>query len=110
MLHYEITLDRKQYATIEKMLSRENAQHLAMNEPINGHELFSDMIEDIYSPVEDGWSTLDIVLQESTEKLNLLRTITALIFPKDSDFFVNQLGNDDIICKGDFDILIILKF
>ena len=51
MLHYEITLDRKQYATIEKMLSRENAQHLAMNEPINGHELFSDMIKDIYSPV-----------------------------------------------------------
>ena len=110
MLHYEITLDRKQYATIEKMLSRENAQHLAMNEPINGHELFSDMIEDIYSPVEDGWSTLDIVLQESTEKLDLLRTMTGLVFPENKDFFVNQLGNDDITCKDDFDILIILEF
>ena len=109
MTHYEITLDGKQYANLEKMLSFDNSQRLAMNQSINGYELFSDMIEDIYSPVEDGWSTLDIVLQESTDKLDLLRMMTALVFPDDIDYFVNQLGEDDIECEENFDILIILK-
>lgn len=110
MTHYEITLDWRQYAIIEKMLSRVNSQRLAMNQSINGQELFSDMIEDIYMPVEDGWSTLEIVLQESTEKLDLLRAMTSLVYPEDIDFFVNQLGNDEITCKDDFDIRIALKF
>ena len=110
MTHYEITLDWRQYAIIEKMLSRDNSQRLAMNQSINGQELFSDMIEDIYMPVEDGWSTLEIVLQESTEKLDLLRAMTSLVYPEDIDFFVNQLGNDEITCKDDFDIRIALKF
>ena len=47
MTHYEIVLDLHQYAIIEKMLSRENSQRLAMKQSINGKELFSDMIEDI---------------------------------------------------------------
>ena len=110
MTHYEIVLDLHQYAIIEKMLSRENSQRLAMNQSINGKELFSDMIEDIYSPVEDGWSTLDFVLQESTEKLDLLKVMTAVVYPEDMDFFVNQLGNAEMTCKDNFDILITLKF
>ena len=110
MKQYTIELNGKQYSILEKMLCYDNAQCLAMNQPVSGYDLFSDILDDIYSPVEDGWSTLDVVLQESTEKLDLLRTMTALVFPEDKDFFVNQLGNDDITCKDDFDILIILEF
>ncbi len=110
MHRYEVELDSKQYSIIEKMLSRDNSQRLAMNQYIKGHEFFSDMIEDIYSPVEDGWSTMDVVLQESTEKVELLRTMTALVFPENTDFFVDQIGNDEIICQKDIEILITLKF
>ena len=39
-----------------------------MNQFINGYELFSEILKDIYSPVEDGWSTFDVVLRESGEK------------------------------------------
>lgn len=109
MEHYRITLDRKQYAVLEKMLSYDNAQCLAMSQPISGYGLFSDMAEDIYSPVEDGWSTLEAVLEESAEKISLLRTLTSLIYPDDADLFVRQVGNDDIICRDDIDILIDLR-
>ena len=109
MKQYNIELSGKQYSILEKMLCYDNAQCLAMDQPINGYDLFSDILYDIYSPVEDGWSTLDIVLKESSEKLDLLRAMTASVFPDDKDFFVNQLGNDEIICKKNFDILIALK-
>lgn len=109
MKQYLVELNGKQYSMIEKMLSYDNCQLLAINQPINGYELFSDMLDDIYTPVEDGWSTLEIVLNESEEKLELLRFITAIIFPEDKDYFVKQLGKD-INCKKDFYILISLKF
>lgn len=109
MKQYTIELNGKQYSILEKMLCYDNAQCLAMNQPVSGYDLFSDILDDIYSPVEDGWSTLDVVLQESTEKLGLLRAMTAIIFPEDIDYFVKQLGNNEIACKDNFSILITLK-
>ena len=110
MKQYEAELDGRQYALLEKMLSHENAQRLAMDQPIRGRDLFSDMTEDIYAPVEDGWSTLEIVLQESEEKLALLRKLTAAVFPEDAERFVRQLGNDDPDCPDNFEIRIRLRF
>ena len=52
MKHLKITLTGKQYALLEKMLSYANAQKLAMNKPIDGCELFTDIIDDLISPVE----------------------------------------------------------
>ena len=109
MKQYTIELNGKQYSILEKMLCYDNAQCIAMNQPIRGYDLFSDILDDIYSPVEDGWSTLDIVLQESDEKLELLREMTASIFPDDKDYFINQLGNEEIACKDNFSILITIK-
>lgn len=105
---YEIELNRKQYARLEKMLSRENAGKLAMDQPVNGHELLYDVLEEIYSPVEDGWSTLEVVLEESGEELELLRHITKHIVPEDEDHFVRQLGKK-FKCRKDFEIRIVLK-
>lgn len=86
MKQYNIELNGKQYAILEKMLSYDNSRCLSMNQYINGYGLFSEVLKDIYSPVEDGWSTLDVVLQESGEKLDLLRAMTVLIFPDDEDY------------------------
>ena len=110
MKQFEAELNGRQYAMLEKMLSYDNAQRMAMNQPIRGCDLFSDMTEDIYAPVEDGWSTLDIVLQESEDKLALLRALTAAVFPEDKERFVRQLGKDDSDCPDDFEILIRLQF
>ena len=84
---YEVTLNGKQYAMLEKMLCSNRAGCLARNKHINGYELFSDMLHDIYSPVTDGWSTYEIVLQESGKEIELLRFITKHVFPEDEDFF-----------------------
>lgn len=106
---YEIELNRKQYARLEKMLTYDHASRLAMNQPINGYALLHDMIEEIYSPVEDGWSTLEIMLAESEEELELLRYITRQIFPEDEDYFIRQLGKR-FHCQKNFEIKIELKF
>ncbi len=45
------------------------------------------MIHEIYSPVIDGWSTLEIVLKESANALDLLRFMTKQIFPEDENYF-----------------------
>ncbi|MDE6520603.1 MAG: hypothetical protein K2K91_09175 [Ruminococcus sp.] len=106
---YEIELNRKQYARLEKMLTYKNAGRLARNQPINGYELLSAVIEKLYSPVEDGWSTLEVILAESDEELELLKYITRHIIPDDEDYFVRQLGKK-FNCKKNFEIKIELKF
>ncbi len=106
---YEIELNRKQYAKLEKMLTYENASKLARNQPINGYELLSAVLEEIYSIVEDGWNTLEVLLAESDEELELLRYITRHIIPEDEDYFVRQLGKK-FKCKKNFEIRIELKF
>jgi len=35
---------------------------------------------DIYTPVTDGWSSLDCVMQESTEKIDFLKYIVTTHF------------------------------
>jgi len=52
------------------------------------------MIHEIYSPVTDGWSTREIVLNESADALNLLRFMTKQIFPEDENYFVRQIGRN----------------
>ena len=42
---------------------------------------------DIYTPVTDGWSSLDCVMQESTEKIDFLKYMTKQVFPEEEDFF-----------------------
>ena len=76
MKTYQVSLNGKQYGMLEKMLCSGRAEQLARNQLINGYELFSDMLDDICSPVTDGWSTFEIVLQESVEELDLLRVMT----------------------------------
>ena len=46
------------------MLNCDRRADLIRKIPINGKELFYDMIHEIYSPVTDGWSTREIVLNE----------------------------------------------
>lgn len=108
---YEIELTGKQYARLEKMLTYENSQKLSMNQPINGYDFFGDMLDEIYSPIEDGWSTIEVVMEESKEELELLRYITKHILPNDEDYFVRQLGKDaeDFQCDEDFEIKIELN-
>ncbi len=108
MKEYTVTLNRKQYARLEKMLSPDNAGLLARNQAINGFELFSQVLEEIYLPVEDGWSSLEIVLNESPQELDLLRTLTREIFPDDEEYFVRQIGKK-FKCKKDFEIKIDLN-
>ena len=92
MKTYQVSLNGRQYSMLEKMLCSFRASQLAKNQCINGYELFSDMIDDISSPVTDGWSTYEIVLKESVDKLTLLRSITKVVFPEVEDYFVRQLG------------------
>lgn len=74
------------------MLCSNRAAQLAMNQHINGNELFSDMLYDICSPVTDGWSTFEIVLEESDEELDLLRVLTKAVYPENENYFVEQIG------------------
>ena len=60
MKTYQVSLNGKQYGMLEKMLCSSRAGQLAKNQHINGYELFSDMLNEIYLPVADGWSTLGI--------------------------------------------------
>ena len=50
----------------------DRASQLAKDQPRDGTALFSDILRDIYTPVTDGWSSLDCVMQESTEKIDFL--------------------------------------
>lgn len=68
----EITLDAKQYDLLKSMLNCDIRSNLIRKFPINGKDLFYDMIHEICSPVTDGWSTREIVLKESADALNLL--------------------------------------
>ena len=109
MKTYAVVLEGGQYSRLEKMLSANNARQLAMNQPIYGYLLFGDVIEAIYTPVEDGWSTLEIVLLESVDQLQLLRFLTKQIFPQDEDYFVRQIGKE-FYCPKDYMVQIHLTF
>ena len=109
MKTYQVSLNGRQYSMLEKMLCSFRASQLAKNQCINGYELFSDMIDDISSPVTDGWSTYEIVLKESVDKLTLLRSITKVVFPEDEDYFVRQIGKY-FQCEKDFGFQISLNF
>ncbi len=108
MKTYQVSLNGRQYGMLEKMLCSVRASQLARNQCINGYELFSDIIDDISSPVTDGWSTYEIVLKESIDELNLLRFMTKVIFPEDEDYFVRQIGQN-FQCKKDFGFQIFLN-
>lgn len=108
MKTYQVSLNGRQYGMLEKMLCSVRASQLARNQCINGYELFSDMIDDISSPVTDGWSTYKIVLKESIDELNLLRFMTKVVFPEDEDYFVRQIGQN-FQCKKDFGFQIFLN-
>lgn len=45
-----------------------------------------------YSPVSDCWSTLEVVLEESDEEIDLLRFLTKQVFPEEENFFLKQMG------------------
>ena len=109
MKTYDVVVEGSQYSRLEKMLSAGRARQLAMNQPILGYELFRDMVEAIYTPIEDGWSTLEIVLLESVDQLQLLRFLTKQIFPGDEDYFVRQIGKA-FYCPKDFAFQIHLKY
>lgn len=104
---YQVSLNGRQYSMLEKMLCSYRASQLARNQRINGYELFSDMLDDISSPVTDGWSTYEIVIQESVDELNLLKFMTKVVFPEDEDYFVGQIGGE-FQCKKDFEFAISL--
>ena len=89
---YEITLDGKQYELLKSMLNCGRKADLIRKIPINGKELFYNVLHEIYSPVTDGWSTREIVLKESADALNLIRFMTKQIFPNDENYFVRQIG------------------
>ena len=88
----EITLDAKQYDLLKSMLDCGRKADLIRKIPINGKELFYNVLHEIYSPVTDGWSTREIVLKESADALNLIRFMTKQIFPNDENYFVRQIG------------------
>lgn len=106
---YQVILNGRQYAMLEKMLCSDRAGQLAKNQHINGYELFSDMLDNICAPVTDGWSTYEIVLKEAGEELDLLRFITKAVFPEDEDYFIRQIGNA-FCCEKDFEFQIDLNF
>ncbi len=109
MKTYQVSLNGKQYGMLEKMLCWSRAAQLAMNQHINGYELFSDMLYEIGSPVTDGWSTFEIILEESVEELDLLRVLTKAVYPENEDYFVEQIGKS-FQCDKDFEFQIDLKF
>ena len=81
----------KKYAMLEKMLLVDRASQLAKNQPRDGTALFSDISRDSYTPVTDGWSSLDCVMQESTEKIDFLKYMTKQVFWK-RRLFLKQMG------------------
>ena len=109
MKTYQVSLNGRQYSMLEKMLCSFRASQLAKNQCINGYELFSDMIDDISSPVTDGWSTFEIILEESAEALDLLRLMTKVVHPENEDYFVGQIGQH-FQCEKDFGFQISLNF
>lgn len=109
MKTYQVSLNGKHYSMLEKMLCSDRAGQLAKNQHINGYELFSDMLHDICSPVTDGWSTFEIILEESVEELDLLRLMTKVVYPENEDYFVGQIGQH-FQCEKDFEFQIYLKF
>lgn len=109
MKTYQVSLSGRQYSMLEKMLCSHRASRLAGNQCINGYELFSDMIDDIVSPVTDGWSTYEIVVQESVDQLELLKFMTRVVFPEDEEYFVRQLGGN-FQCPKDFQFAISINF
>lgn len=106
---YEVILNGNQYAMLEKMLSVDRASQLAKDQPIDGKALFSDILRDIYAPVTDGWSSLDCVMQESTEKIDFLKCMTKQVFPEEEDYFLEQIGKE-LHCSKEFVIRIILQW
>lgn len=50
------------------------------------------MVDAIYAPVKDRWSTIEVVLDESPKELDLLRVMTRAVYPEDEDYFAKQLG------------------
>ena len=60
-------------------------------------------------PVADEWCTLETLLNESEEQLEMLRFLTKLVYPEDEDYFVRQIGKK-FHCEKDFTFKIILKF
>ena len=50
------------------------------------------MVDAIYAPVKDRWSTIEVVLDESPKELDLLRVMTRAVYPEDEYYFVKQLG------------------
>lgn len=79
---------------LEKMLLVDRASQLAKDQPRDGTALFSDILRDIYTPVTDGWSSLDCVMQESTEKIDFLKYMTKQVFPEEEDYFLKQMGKE----------------
>lgn len=63
---------------------------------------------DIYTPVTDGWSSLDCVMQESTEKIDFLKYMTKQVFPEEEDYFLKQMGKE-LHCSQGFAMRIILQ-
>ena len=63
---------------------------------------------DIYTPVTDGWSSLDCVMQESTEKIDFLKYMTKQVFPEEEDYFLKQMGKE-LHCSQGFAMRIIRK-
>lgn len=94
---------------LEKMLCSDRAGQLAKDQHINGYDLFPDMLNYICSPVTDGWSTFEIILEESAEELDLLRLMTKVVYPESEDYFVGQIGQH-FQCEKDFEFQIDLKF
>ncbi len=76
------------------MLIEDRKADLMRKISINGKDLFCDMIHEIYSPVIDGWSTIEVVLKESADAPDLLRFMTKQTFPEDEDYFVGQIGKN----------------
>ena len=64
---------------------------------------------DIYTPVTDGWSSLDCVIQESTEKIDFLKYMTKHVFPEEEDYFLKQMGKE-LHCSKEFAMRIILQW
>ncbi len=101
MKTYQVSLNGKHYSMLEKMLCSDRAGQLAKNQHINGYELFSDILNYICSPVTDGWSTFEIILEESAEELDLLRLMTKVVHPENEDLILSILV-DTFISKISF--------
>ncbi len=104
----EVFLDDGEYTLLKKMLIHDRKMLLMKKHPISGYELFCDLLHEIYSPVADGWSTLETMLKESTDELKLLRLMTKYIFSEDEDYFVRQIGKRmaEFQCPNDFAFII----